>query len=89
MEILFLAVLIGLLPASVAHSKGRNFVLWWLYGAAVFVIALPHSLIMRSTASGLDRQRAADGLRPCAHCAEYIRPNAQVCRYCSRDVVPT
>lgn len=30
---------------------------------------------------------ADQGLRPCPHCAEPIRPEARVCRYCGRDVV--
>ena len=30
MEILLIAVLIGLLPAAIAKSKGRSFGLWWI-----------------------------------------------------------
>lgn len=26
--------LLGLIPAFIAKHKGRNFALWWLYGAA-------------------------------------------------------
>lgn len=48
MGILIIAVLIGLIPALIAQSKGRSFVLWWIYGAALFIVALPHSLLMSS-----------------------------------------
>ena len=48
MELLILAIVIGLLPAAIAQSKGRNFVAWWIYGAALFIVALPHSLIIKA-----------------------------------------
>lgn len=47
MEILIAAALIGLIPAFIAQKKGHSFGLWWLYGAALFIIALPHALIMK------------------------------------------
>lgn len=45
MEILIFAVLIGLLPAYIARKKGRSFGLWWIYGALLFIVALPHALL--------------------------------------------
>lgn len=48
MEVFVIAVVLGLLPAIIANGKGRSFALWWEYGAAVFIVALPHSLIMNS-----------------------------------------
>ena len=47
MEILIVAALIGLIPAFIAQKKGHSFGLWWFYGAALFIIALPHALIMK------------------------------------------
>ena len=46
MEILIIAVLLGLVPAYIAQKKGRSFVGWWIYGALLFIVALPHALIM-------------------------------------------
>jgi hypothetical protein len=48
MAVFIAAVLIGLLPAGIARGKGRSFTLWWAYGAALFIVALPHSLIMKT-----------------------------------------
>ena len=47
MGILILAVLLGLIPAYLARKKGRSFGLWWFYGALLFIVALPHALIMQ------------------------------------------
>jgi hypothetical protein len=46
MEILIFAVLLGLIPAYLAKKKGRSFGLWWFYGALLFIVALPHALLM-------------------------------------------
>lgn len=77
-NLLVIIALIGLLPAAIAQSKGRSFMLWWLYGAAIFIVALPHALML-SKASGNGRVK-------CPHCAELILEEARVCRFCGRDV---
>lgn len=85
MEVLVIAAIIGLIPAYIASSKGKSFVLWWLYGAGLFIIALPHSLIMKADRQSLDQQKLAEGMRKCLYCAEFIRSDAAVCRYCGRN----
>ena len=39
--------ILGLLPAWIANSKGRNFYDWWIFGAALLVIALPASILIK------------------------------------------
>lgn len=76
--ILFAAILIGLIPASIAKGKGRSFFGWWLYGSAIFIVALPHALLAKPVEGA--------GVRKCPHCAELIKDEAKVCRFCGRDV---
>jgi len=51
-----LAVLLGLIPALVAKHKGRSFVGWWVYGALLFVFALPHALLLNRAGSMIVRE---------------------------------
>ncbi len=47
MEIAIVAALLGLIPATIAHKKGRRFAPWWLYGFLLFIVALPHALLLK------------------------------------------
>lgn len=87
MSVLIIAILIGLIPAKIAQGKGRSFGLWWFYGAMLFIVALPHALLMKSDKRGVEEMRRSEGMKKCRHCAEFIKSDANVCRYCGRDVV--
>ncbi len=78
MGILLGAMLLGLIPALIARSKGRNAFGWWIYGSLLFIIALPHSLLVKENLRGTRR---------CPYCAEAIRAEAVVCRFCHRNLV--
>lgn len=42
-----LAAILGILPGMIARRKGRCFIDWWLYGTALFAVALLHALLLR------------------------------------------
>lgn len=89
MSIFLLVLLLGLIPAAIAQNKGRSFFVWWIYGAALLIVALPHSIFMKTDhAAKEQREISDDGKRKCPHCAELIKPAAKVCKHCGRDVTP-
>ncbi|MBI4284155.1 MAG: hypothetical protein HY663_06780 [Chloroflexi bacterium] len=66
-----LAALLALIPAVIAHRRGRNPVLWWLFGLFLFVVALPLVLVLNPR-----------NVKRCPDCAELIKSEATKCRFC-------
>ena len=86
METLIIAAIIGCIPARIAQSKGKSFLAWWFYGALLFIIALPHSLLMKPEQKVIDQKKLKEGMKKCPHCAEIVKGEAKVCRYCNNKL---
>ncbi|MDC9599036.1 zinc ribbon domain-containing protein, partial [Xenorhabdus anantnagensis] len=86
MDFLLAAVILGLIPALIANSKGRSFILWWIYGFALFIIALVHSILINKNIAGVERKQMKEGLVKCPYCAEMIKEEAIRCKHCGSDV---
>jgi hypothetical protein len=74
--IVIVALLLGLIPASIARSKGQPFLFFWLMGALLFPIFLVVAIVMKSVR------------RRCPHCRETVQDDASVCPHCQRDLTP-
>ena len=42
------AVILAIIPASIAAHKGKNFIIWYIYGLLLWIIAFIHSIILPS-----------------------------------------
>jgi hypothetical protein len=87
-NLLLWSSLLGLIPAAIAHNKGHSFFGWWIFGAALFIIALPAALLLKPNVQEVERSAMSIGERKCPHCVEIIEREAKVCRFCGRDVEP-
>ena len=87
MEGIILALFLGLIPAFIAKNKGRSFGVWYVYGALLFIVALIHSLLIsKRPENKSEADLKEEGLKKCPYCAEYIKAEAKVCRFCGKDL---
>lgn len=57
---MIIAALLGLLPASIAKSKGHSFGKWWFYGWLLFGVAIIHVMFISDDGAEI-RQKAVSG----------------------------
>jgi ribosomal protein S14 len=87
MEFVIIWIILGAVVGFIANSKGKSGLAWFLYGFLLWPIALVHILVARPNSDVIEQRELKSGdKKKCPHCAELIRSDAKVCRYCSREL---
>ena len=88
-----LASILGLIPAVIAHRKGRSFGLWWIYGTMLFIVALFHALYflkpqvqqampMEQPPSPPPEPSLPEDTKQCCFCGQLIGVHSAQCPVC-------
>lgn len=85
MEILFFAAILGIIVGMIAKNKGRDFFPWWIYGTLLFIVAIVHVILIKPSEAHAEREALASGGKKCPQCAEIVKEQARVCRFCGHE----
>jgi DNA-directed RNA polymerase subunit RPC12/RpoP len=72
--LIILALILGLIPAFIASGKGHSFFWWWVFGAVIFIVALPFAFLSK------------DMRARCPECAEPVKSAAVKCPHCQSEI---
>jgi hypothetical protein len=88
MHILLWAAILGIIPALIVKSKSKSesFIGWWLYGALIFIVALPHAILWKPKKEDIDAQKIEEGMKKCPFCGEAVTETAKFCLSCGKDL---
>jgi len=90
MEIAFIGwLLFGIVSAVVAQKKGRSGCGWFAAGVLLGPFGLILAFVVEPDRKRLDAAALGSGtVKKCPFCAELVKFEAKVCRFCGRDLPP-
>lgn len=68
----------GIVGAIIARSKGRNQILWFILCAIVPLLVIAIAMLPSVVSMGLTKK--------CTNCAEIIKEDANVCKFCGTAI---
>lgn len=72
-------IFLALIPAEIASRKGHPFLLWYVYGLLLFILAVPSALLLKPNTKRM---------RKCPHCRDWIDNSVACCPSCGETVTP-
>ena len=76
----------GIVAGNLAKNRGHSMGAWVALGILCPVIFIPAAYFLKAKPDALMSMGVS---QKCPHCAEFIKADARVCRYCGRDIVAT
>lgn len=80
------AALLGLIPGELARRKGQSFLFYWFVGFLFLPGALILVFVKDRNPRAIEARQLAQGMRKCPHCAELVKAEATLCRYCQQPL---
>ena len=84
-----LAILFAAITAMVSTSRGNSGTAGFFLGLLLGPFGLLIAIFSRKNIGAIEREEISTGqMRKCPHCAELVKSEAVICRYCRSELDP-
>ncbi len=80
---IIIGIILGYITGYIAKSQGRSFVSWFIAGFLCFMVAFLYLLLSKPSDETL---LSSGNYRKCPQCAEMVKVDAKICRYCGSEL---